>query len=200
MDPKRTIEQQIKVLRTILGVVERNGDSDEARESLARSIKGLESIPHSARVTFDRIVEHLPDEEAEVELLILKAHLLVEAALRDYVVFRLPDRRWFKKQNRMRASTLIGLARSLTTKSKDWDCIFTFVTELNGLRNKMAHRLSTDDLDAEVAALIKRSNTAFGLRDAQLTGILAHCLGTFTWSCAPQFQIPSPDEPRMEGM
>ena len=85
------------------------------------------------------LLQHLPRHDAETELLILKAHLIVEASLRAYIDRKLPNPAEFT-HHRFSYSQIVVMCRSLAPKtSTKW--IFDAAKLLNDARNKYAHDL-----------------------------------------------------------
>lgn len=98
------------------------------------------------------LLKHLPHHEEEPALLILKAHLIVEASLRAYVDRRLPNPAEFTHR-KFSYSQIVVLCRSLAPlNSSKW--IFEAAKMLNDARNKYAHELDSSDIPQTLEALL----------------------------------------------
>lgn len=105
-------------------------------------------------------IKHLPVEVKDRTLIILKGHLLLEIALKEYISKRIPhpDR---IKNKQIAFPSLISFASSLEDNSNDaW--LWEALKKVNGLRNNVAHRL--DDLGRQKdKELIDYVNTNDGI-------------------------------------
>lgn len=96
------------------------------------------------------LLQHLPDRDADTELVILKLHLIVETSLRAYVDGKLPNPAEFTHY-RFLYSQIVVLCRSLAPKaSSEW--IFDAAKLLNDARNRYAHELAPTDIERILTA------------------------------------------------
>lgn len=116
------------------------------------------NVPHLLKKHGDLFDKHLsPDLDEETA--VLKAHLLVEGAIRDfcYGSVRRPNH---LRELRLNFPQIVGLARSLMfIDSKGTDRYWSMVNQLNKLRNLMAHELEPDTVKSDKcrSALIQTS-------------------------------------------
>jgi len=102
------------------------------------------SLPDEAIAALNRFVAHIPQKG--LDLIVLKAHLLIELQLRD-IVRKHAAPSELPKMERATFWTLTRVARALVgTELPDerWDAIDT----LNQLRNKIAHQLNSPKVEA----------------------------------------------------
>jgi hypothetical protein len=102
--------------------------------------------------------EHLPEAE-NVEVTILKGHLLIEGKLIEYIRKKIDNPDAFDSE-RFRFSQLLVVARSLSTKGK-FDDLWMSIQKLNTLRNQLAHELEQPELNKALEGFIGFHATHF---------------------------------------
>ncbi len=109
---------------------------------------------------YDQLKRHL-DATEDPTLLILRGHLLVEERLRNIVdrICQSPDE---LPSARLSFYQVLCLCRAIVGRHDDpaWG----FVTRLNEVRNRMAHRLDPGDLDALVGSVVERLGAPYAGR------------------------------------
>lgn len=88
-------------------------------------------------------IKHLPVEVKDRTLIVLKGHLLLEVALKEYICRRVayPDR---IRKKQITFPSLISFASSLEGNQKDaW--LWEALKKVNSLRNNVAHKLQQYD-------------------------------------------------------
>jgi hypothetical protein len=115
---------------------------------------------------------------------VLRGHLVIEELLYTAIAAHCQEPDLLKDAN-LKYSQLIPLFRSLAKihlmKEKDW----AILTELNSLRNALAHRIEPEDISARIERLVKMILGREGTKSFQhplhskqsLRGALAHLFG-----------------------
>ncbi len=102
--------------------------------------------------SLDAMKQHL-DRTEDPTLLILRAHLLIEERLRDVLarICRSPDE---LPAARLSFHQVLCLCRAVVGRYEEpaWG----FVTRLNEVRNRMAHRLDPGDLDELLGSVVEK--------------------------------------------
>lgn len=110
---------------------------------------------------FRSFVTRLPHGQ-DVDLVILKGHLLIEAELNEIVSARLPNAGALVDDDRFNAAFRIKLAQALFPAGhQPW--LWIALGKLNTLRNRVAHKLTPPDRDKlirEVIALVPGVSSA----------------------------------------
>lgn len=86
---------------------------------------------------------------SDVTLSILKAHLLFEEMLRQYLVKSLPNPTALEG-SRLSFIQLVAIARSLSREVEPESWMWVAIQRLNKLRNILAHELASNTLASEV--------------------------------------------------
>jgi len=103
-----------------------------------------------------RLLDKLPVGD-DLDLIVLKGHLLIEERLRDIVRVPLARRPTSLDEARLRFAQLATLARGMVyEESRDWT--FQAVNKLNSIRNDLVHELDpqcVEKLTEELVAILK---------------------------------------------
>src|SRR5688500_5996351 len=81
------------------------------------------------------------------ELLILKCHLIIETALREWLSARCADPSYLASA-RLSFAQVSALVRAMAISQPLADSVWEAVEALNQLRNRLAHRLEAGDLSS----------------------------------------------------
>lgn len=123
---------------------------------------------------WERIEAHYPDG-ADLNLQVLKGHLLVEELLRQIfdLLLAYPDALKGERGTSFECHQVICLVEAITPHSRDEAWVWNAAKRLNNLRNDLAHNLEPKALDQKVQALI-----AFVTRDNAVVKSILERLGT----------------------
>jgi hypothetical protein len=123
------------------------------REETQRFIGRLESLsPHDMAV-YDLFLQHMPDQDADLELVILKGQLLVEYRLKEFLNERLLSPGALADA-RLTAHQVICLAEAMCLDNEDPHWLFGMARKLNALRNALAHNLAPSGIQEKVDAFV----------------------------------------------
>lgn len=98
---------------------------------------------------FRQAIPALGNKPGDVTLSILKAHLLFEEMLRQYLVKSLPNPKALEG-SRLSFIQLVAVARSFSREVEPDSWLWVAIQRLNKLRNILAHELAGDTLIKEV--------------------------------------------------
>lgn len=107
------------------------------------------SLPHMTTNNTDikRLAKHLPIDSADVSLLILKGHLLLEELLNEYLESKLP-RPEHLEEARLTFFQRVAITRALEPLGpNDW--VWSALAKLNTARNAFAHNLEPPNAEAK---------------------------------------------------
>jgi hypothetical protein len=130
-----------------------------------------------------RFLAHLPTN-GDLELAILKTHLLVEELLTAIIV-RAARRSDKVETARLRFAQKLELAQAFNELA--WDSwLAESITLLNTTRNKLAHSLSAADVQRHCDSFVAVVERQHGVPDAELTST---SFGRFHWAAFRVFAI-----------
>jgi hypothetical protein len=118
----------------------------------------MKDLPLSSKNAFERHVKHFPSG-SDLELQVLKGHLLIENILRELVDTGLRSPEAIRGA-RLTFHQVACLARGLTQHAEIEPWNWTVVGKLNSVRNELAHQLEQSQLIAKVAELISFAKSA----------------------------------------
>lgn len=95
---------------------------------------------------YNELTDHLPNENVDPTLIILKGHLLIEKLVRRFIVSRLPNPDALEKKISFNASQCIAIAESMCLINEEPQWLWLQINELNTIRNKLAHKLVNEKL------------------------------------------------------
>jgi hypothetical protein len=106
-------------------------------------------LPEPAAQALDRLVAHFRPQQSDPTYLVLKAHLLAEELLYDFVQGQVLRPHHVEKA-RLSFAQLIALAHSMHRFSADDWWGWAALQKLNSLRNLLAHNLEPDNLQERI--------------------------------------------------
>ena len=187
---KRFFQDVLEQTRQLIA----EGDlTPEQRAEAEAYCANMSNVSEQDLATYNFFFTHMPEEDDDVALIILKGHLLVELRTREFVVERLqaPDA---LDAARLTSHQLICLAESLCLPNPDPKWLWSTARQLNSLRNKLAHNLEPKDLEKEIRAftiLFKGQNLA--------GGTLIGCIGNLYSQVAALADISRSKEYKVRG-
>jgi hypothetical protein len=103
----------------------------------------------SDRKLLERLVQHLRPSDKDPTYLVLKAHLVAEEVLTDFLMRQAPNSRRIGEA-RLNFSQLLSLSRAFhRLRDDDW-WVWASLKKLNSLRNLLAHNLKPTDLTERI--------------------------------------------------
>lgn len=89
-------------------------------------------------------VQHMPWSMADETLVVLKGHLLIEAVMRELAMSKLRKPAALIQRETM-FNTVLNICKAVGEPDEDWT--WAMAGALNKLRNELAHRIESPDLD-----------------------------------------------------
>lgn len=164
----------------------------DVRTEYEENCRIAEEMTKEELESLDYFLCHMPDPDADLVLVVLKGHLLIEQRLREFVDLRMVSPKALAPAQ-LESHQVICLAEALTLPGDEqkalWDCI----RKLNTLRNEIAHNLVPKGLEQRVSNIVD----TFGKRweiDSGLPAVMAHCYAYLTLICqharSPDYRMP----------
>lgn len=168
-DFRSRLVEDAKILEAAPGLTE------EQRLDLVQWRRELEAAPAATLEAMAFFLQHMPEDEADVELIILKGHLLIEQATRDFLRTRMlsPDA---LDGARLSSNQLFHLAEALCFPNPDPAWLWGMARRLNKIRNHLSHRLEAEKLGELVRGWIADYRAQHTIR-SDLRGALGHLYG-----------------------
>ncbi len=131
---------------------------------------------------YNELADHLPKDDADPVLIILKGHLLIERLVRKFILSRLPNPDAFDKIQ-FTAAHCITIGESMCLKNKEPAWLWAQVRELNSIRNKLAHNLDYSGVEPRVNNFVATIANAQNLENRTITSALARLYGMMKGLC-----------------
>lgn len=129
----------------------------------------------------DYFLHHMPDEEADLTLIVLKGHLLIEQRIREFIRERLLNPTALDRI-RLTSHQAICLAEALTLPNSDPEVLWSVIRKVNALRNERAHKLTPERVEERMEE-IESNYSRFGAVQSGFAGILGHLYGQLSELC-----------------
>ncbi len=122
------------------------------------------------------LIEHLPPDDADDLLIVLKGHLLLEFQVREFVRRRMlnPDA---VDAGRLSSFAMICLAEALCLPTEEPKWLWTRVKQLNALRNKLAHNLAINQVKNQIEDFVGEVSRRQTLASPTLGGAISRLYG-----------------------
>lgn len=165
--------------------------SEDEKAELEERCKQLEQMPEEEKESMDYFLHHMPSQESDLTLIVLKGHLLIEQRIREFIRERLLNPTALD-QIRLSAHQAICLAEALTLPNGDPEVLWSVIRKVNVLRNELAHKITPERVEERVQE-IERDYSKFGAVQSGFAGILGHLYGQLSELCRnardPSFQM-----------
>ena len=162
--------------------VETGKEAPEVLESLIKLRNDLEHASDADWAAYNELTDHLPTEDADPVLIILKGQLLIERLVRRFIISRLPNPKAFSR-TQFNSAQCIALAESMCLQNKEPEWLWMQVKELNGIRNKLAHELDDENIDARIGNFVSTIANAQKLESKTLASAIARLYGMMKGLC-----------------
>ena len=145
-------------------------------------------------LAYNELVEHLPPDDADPLLIILKGHLLIEKLIRKFICSRLLNPEPFEKRG-FGVAQCIAIAESMCLKNDDPAWLWIQVRELNTIRNKLAHSFIDENLEERISRFIATIANKQHLHNQTITSVISRIYGMLKGLCdlaeSDGFKIPN---------
>jgi hypothetical protein len=160
-------------------------DSDQLtpaqKEEMETRCQRVERLPANERESYDHFLRHMPDGDADLTLIVIKGHLLIEQKIREFVSARMFTREAISKAE-LTTFQAICLAEALTLPRREPRQFWAILYRLNKLRNEIAHNLEPKGLEDRVKAIVSDYGAQWIIKSG-LVGVLAHAYAQLSELC-----------------
>lgn len=139
------------------------------------------------------LIEHLPPDDADELLIVLKGHLMLEFMVREFVRRRMlnPDA---LEAARLGSSAMICLAEALCLPNDEPRWLWARVKQLNALRNKLAHNLDVSQVMKRIEDFVGEVSRREAMANPTLGGAISRLYRMVKGLCDlandPNFRLP----------
>jgi len=177
-----TLEQLDKHISECREYVEAGKEDPKTLDFLLSLRHDLKNATPEDWEAYNELVDHLPSEEADPVLIILKGQLLIERLVRKFILSRLPNPEAFDKAQ-FSAAHCIAIGESMCLNKKEPEWLWKQVRELNSIRNKLAHNLDYEAVEPRVNTFVSTIANAENLENRTLTSAIARLYGMVKGLC-----------------
>lgn len=142
----------------------------------------LEGATPEDWAAYNELADHLPDQDADPVLIILKGQLLIERLVRKFILSCFPNPEAFEK-TQFTAAHCIAIGESMCLKNKEPEWLWKQVKELNSIRNKLAHNLDYESIEPRVNSFVSTIANAQNLENRTITSAIARLYGMVKGLC-----------------
>lgn len=165
--------------------------SDDEKAELEERCRQLEQMPKEEKESMDYFLHHMPYQESDLTLNVLKGHLLIEQRIREFIQERLLNPAALN-QIRLTSHEAICLAEALTLPNSEPKVLWSVIRKVNTLRNELAHKLTSQRVE-ELVQEIESEYSRFETVQSGFVGILGHLYGQLSELCRvarePEFRV-----------
>ena len=167
------LEEDIQTARQL--VSEGKADQNDL-DGLLLLRERLQSADPEDWEAYNLLTAHMPPEDADETLIILRGHLLIEQKVRAFIDHRLINPDAFRAAN-YTTYQCICLAEAFCLPGEDPKWLWDRVKELNTIRNRMAHKLAPDDVKQKIESFVGTVEVKFSLSSSKLISAICHLYG-----------------------
>ncbi|MBK2258143.1 hypothetical protein [Francisella philomiragia] len=162
--------------------VQDGGGCESTLEMLLKIRDDLKTATEEEWSAYNELVEHLPNENEDPVLIILKGQLLIERKVRKFINSRLPNPDALQKQT-FSAAQCIAIAESMCLDQEEPVWLWKQIKELNAIRNKLAHTLNDENIDKRINSFVSTVNNVQKLNSKSIVGAIARLYGMLKGLC-----------------
>lgn len=174
-------------------LIEAGEEHKDTLTSLQSLRKNLATASEADWEVYNTMLMHLPDKEADIELIVLRGHLLIEKFVRTFIQSRLPNPAAFER-GRFDTFKCIALAESMCLDNKEPKWLWNQIRELNTIRNKLAHSLPNEEVEERIKKFVTTVSNNQNLKERHITNVIARLYGMMKGLCElseeKEFKIP----------
>lgn len=173
------LQKHISECRLLVAIGREKPETLKDLLELYEDLKDQDEIGWNA---YNELVEHLPGDDQDPALVILKGQLLIERLMRRFISSRLPNPSPFQ-HSQIKAADCIIIAESMCLPNKEPMWLWAQVKELNSIRNKLAHNLSDNKIEHRISNFVSTVANHTGLHSKTLTGAISRLYGMLKGLC-----------------
>lgn len=175
---RKTLEQLVAETREVIATGEL---SDNERSDLEARCAAVEQMSAEERASHNHFLEHMPNDDADVALIVLKGHLLIEQRVHEFIAERILAPNALDGA-RLTSHQAISLAESLCLPNEEPQQLWALLRRVNSLRNALAHNLEPKDIENRISGLVGEYSKLWPVHSG-LCGVLAHAFGQLSELC-----------------
>jgi hypothetical protein len=174
-------------------LIESGEENQSSLDFLLDLKKDLANASEDDWKAYNKLSDHLPKDDEDITLIILKGQLLLEKLVREFIDSRLTNPEAIEKQQ-FSAAQCISLAESMCLKTDEVKWICAQIRELNTIRNKLAHFLPDDKIEKRISNFVSTVSNAQNLKTKSLNIVISRLYGMLMGLC----QLSNSDEYRTQ--
>jgi hypothetical protein len=157
--------------------------SAQQKAELEDSLRKIESMSEEERDSLDYFLHHIPENDSDLTLIVLKGHLLIEQRIREFISERMLSPAALDDA-RLSSYQAICLAEALTLPNAEPKQLWDILRQLNTLRNQMAHNLDPQGVEQRIQKIINDYSQISPVESgllvywAMLMGNYLNCVGS----------------------
>lgn len=162
--------------------VEEGKEKQSTLDSLLATKEDLKDANETDWAAYNELVDHLPNDDADPILIILKGQLLIEKLVRRFILSRLPTPEVFEKQS-FTAAQCVAIAESMCLNNEEPKWLWAQIREINTIRNKLAHSFIDENLEKRISNFITTIANNQALHNRTITGVISRLYGMLKGLC-----------------
>lgn len=179
--PKRQPRSVDELLTRTKEMIASGQLTDEQRAEMEARCRQIERLSREERESYDLFFRHMPNSDADVTLIVLKGHLLIEQRVREFISERVYNQDAIEKAN-LQTFQVICLAQALTLPNSEPQQFWTILCRLNTLRNELAHDLEPKGIQDRVNGIVSDYVAHWKVHPG-LANVLAHAYSQLSELC-----------------
>lgn len=173
------VESDVQLFRN---AVESGDATPEQLESILEIQAVLANASDSEWVCYDKLVQHLPNDQSGLLPLVIKGHLLIEHLVDRFIESRLYNVPAFRKANlSFFKKSCLGESLCLPSEESAW--LWEQIRELNTIRNKFAHTLETDEFKCRIDSFVRNFSQHESLHEITISSVICRLYGMLKALC-----------------
>jgi hypothetical protein len=165
--------------------------SAQQKAELEDSLRKIGSMSEEERDSLDYFLHHIPENDSDLTLIVLKGHLLIEQRIREFISERMLSPAALDDA-RLSSYQAICLAEALTLPNAEPKQLWDILRQLNTLRNQMAHNLDPQGVEQRIQKVINDYSQISPV-ESGFVGVLGHAYGQLSELCRlardPSFRV-----------
>ena len=155
-------------------------DAGEESQDVLDQFVGLRNDMKNATeddwAEYNFLTTHLPSDDIDPTLMILKGQLLMETQVRKFIMSRFENQSPFENAS-FSAAHCNTIAECFCVNSKESNWLWKQIKELNSIRNKLAHSLDSERLTKRISNFVSTIDNNQNLKTKTLSCAISRLYG-----------------------
>jgi len=156
--------------------VDAGEESQEVLDQFVGLRNEMENATEDDWTEYNFLTTHLPSDDIDPTLMILKGQLLIETQVRKFIKSRFENQVPFEKAS-FSAAHCNTIAESFCVNSKETNWLWLQIKELNSIRNKLAHSLDSAKLNKRISNFVSTIDNNQNLESKTLSSAISRLYG-----------------------